>query len=161
VQAFFDAPTRDGLFPPAGLLGAELEVRDFFRRGWVVGADVAAGGARASVTRPGGLPLPFRFAELTVGGSLFREWPLAGSRLSAFVGGRVALMLMTRTFEAAELPHQSFSTFSPGLATGLRYRLAGSLGALVRARIHYLLYNVEANRSLGYWELAAALSYEF
>jgi hypothetical protein len=161
VQAFFDAPTRDGLFPPAGLLGAELELRDFFRRGWVVGADVAAGGARASLTRPGGVALPFRFAELTGGASLFREWPLGGRRLSLFVGGRVALMLMTRTFEAAELPHQSFSTFSPGLAGGLRYRLAGGLGAVARARIHYLLYNVEANRSLGYWELAAALSYEF
>jgi hypothetical protein len=161
MQTFFDAPTRDGLFPPAGLLGAELEVRDFFRRRWVVAADLAAGGARATLLRSGGVELPFRFAEVTVGGSLFREWSPAAGRLSLFLGGRVALMLMSRTFESSAIPHQSFSTFSPGLLAGLRYRLAGGLGAMLRARVHYLLYNVEENRSLGYSELGAALSYDF
>jgi hypothetical protein len=161
VQAFFDAPTRDGLFPPAGLVGAEVEVRDFFRRGWVVAADVAAGGAHATLVRPGGITLPFRFAEASLGASLFREWPVLERRLSLFVGGRAALILMTRSFEAPEIPHQSFSTFSPGLLVGLRYHLAGGLGTVVRSRVHYLLYNVEENRSLGYWELATALSYDF
>jgi hypothetical protein len=32
---------------------------------------------------------------------------------------------------------------------------------MARTRVHYLLYNVDENRSLGYWELATALSYEF
>jgi hypothetical protein len=159
VQSFFDAPTRDGLFPPAGLVGAELEVRDFFRRGWVVAADLGAGATRATLVRPGGAELPFRFTELTAGASLYREW--RSGRLSPFLGGRVALMLLGRTFDAPEIPHQSFSTFSPGLLAGLRYRLAGGLGAVVRGRVHYLLYNVEENRSLGYWELGAALSYDF
>jgi hypothetical protein len=159
VQAFFDAPTRDGLFPPAALLGAELEVRDFFRRGWVVAADLAGGGARATLVRPG-LALPFRFAEVTAGASLLSEWSL-GERFTVFLGGRVALMLMSRTFEASEVPAQSFSTFSPGLAAGLRCRVAGGLVALARTRLHYLLYNVDQNRSLGYWELAVALSYGF
>jgi hypothetical protein len=158
-QSFFDQPTRDGLFPPAGMLGAELELRDFFRRGWVVAADVAAGGARAALERPGGENLPFRFTEVTVGASLYTEW--SAGRLAPFAGLRVALMLLGRSFDRGEIPAQSFSTFSPGLVAGLRWRLGGGLGVLARARLHYLLYNVDVNRSLGYWELAAAVSYDF
>jgi hypothetical protein len=44
---------------------------------------------------------------------------------------------------------------------GVRYRLWGGFAALARARAHYLLYNVDENRSLGYWELSAGLSYDF
>jgi len=160
VQAFFDAPTREGLFPPAGMLGAEFQIRDFFRRTWVLGLDLAAGGSRATLARPGGT-FPFRFSELGVGGSLFTEWPLLDGDLVPFVGGRVAFVFMNRKFDAGEIPEQSFSTFSPGLVAGLRYRITGGLSAVARTRLHYLLYNVDENRSLGYWELATALSYDF
>src|SRR5450432_1986327 len=44
-QAVFEAPTRQGLFPPTGLVGVELQLRDFFRRDWVWGLDGAGGGA--------------------------------------------------------------------------------------------------------------------
>jgi hypothetical protein len=77
VQAFFDAPTRDGLFPPTGLLSAELQMRNFFRRGWIVALDVAGGSARGQVTRLD-TPLPFRFSELTAGMSLAAELPALG-----------------------------------------------------------------------------------
>jgi hypothetical protein len=128
----------------------------------VVAADLAAGGARAALTRAGADQLPFRFSEITVGASLFREWRASDDgRLSLFLGGRVAMMLLARTFDSPAIPRQSFSTFSPGLLTGLRYRLIGGFGAVARARVHYLLYNVDQNRSLGYWELGAALSYDF
>jgi hypothetical protein len=161
VQSFFDAPTREGLFPPSAMLGAELQLHDFFRRSWVVGLDVAAGGARATLVRPTGLVLPFQFKELSAGASLFTEWPLLEGHLVPFVGGRLAMLFLSRTFEGTELPKQSFSTFSPGLLVGLRYRFTSGLSALARARIHYLLYNVDENRSLGYWELAVAINYEF
>jgi hypothetical protein len=32
---------------------------------------------------------------------------------------------------------------------------------LGRSRVHYLLYNIDENRSLGYWELSAGVAYEF
>ena len=32
---------------------------------------------------------------------------------------------------------------------------------LGRGRVHYLLYNIDENRSLGYWELSAGLAYDF
>jgi hypothetical protein len=128
----------------------------------VVAADLAAGGARATLARPGADQLPFRFAEITVGASLFREWRTSDDgRLSLFLGGRVAMMLLGRTFDSPAIPRQSFSTFSPGVLAGLRYRLIGGLAAVARARVHYLLYNVDQNRSLGYWELGGALSYDF
>jgi hypothetical protein len=161
AQSFFDGSTRDGLFPPAGMLGLEFQLRDFFRRTWVVGVDVAGGGARATLVRPSGVALPFRFGEVAVGGSLFTEWPLLDGHLAPFVGGRVAFLFMSRTFDGTEIPKQSYSTFSPGLLTGLRYRFDSGLSLMGRARVHYLLYNVDENRSLGYWELAMALSYEF
>ena len=78
-------------------------------------------------------------------------------RLTPFVGGRLAFMFMQRKFEgeAAGIPEQHLSTFSPGLLGGLRYRLGGWASAsTARARVHYLHYNVDENRSLGYWELA-------
>jgi hypothetical protein len=163
VQSFFDAPTRQGLFPPTGLLSAELMLRHFFRRDWVWSVDLAAGSTRATVVRePFGARLPFRFAELDVGTSLFAEWPLLGGRLTPYLGGRMAFMFLQRTFEgeAASIPEQHLSTFSPGLLGGLRYRLGLGLSVAARARVHYLLYNIDENRSLGYWELAGVVVYE-
>jgi hypothetical protein len=163
MQAFFDAPTRQGLFPPTGLIGAELQLRDFFRRDWLVGFDVALGGTRANVVRESvDAALPYRFGELTAGASLSVEWPFFDGRLAPFVGGRVAFMFLSRTFEgsAQGIPDQYLSTFSPGLLGGLRYRLGAGLSVLGRARVHYLHYNIDEDRSLGYWELGAVLAYE-
>jgi hypothetical protein len=161
VQAFFDEPTRQGLFPPAAMLGAEVQLHDFFRRTWVLGFDLAAGGARATLVRPNGVTLPFRFGEIATGGSLTTEWPMAEGRWAPFVGGRLAVLFMSRVFDSAQIPKQSFSTFSPGLVAGIRYRFPSGVSGVVRSRVHYLLYNVDENRSLGYWELAGALTYEF
>ena len=159
-QAFFDAPTRDSLFPPTGLLAAELQVHNFFRHGWLWALDVAGGSARGQVTRLD-TPLPFRFSELTAGMSLAAEWALWDNRLIPFAGLRLAYLLLGRKFEDRTIPGQYLSTFSPGLVAGVRCRLWGGLAALARARAHYLLYNVDQNRSLGYWELSLGLSYDF
>jgi hypothetical protein len=160
VQAFFDRPTRESLFPPTAMLGAEFQVHDFFRRTWVLGFDLAMGGARAKVVRQN-TTLPFRFGELATGASLFTEWPMADGRLAPFVGGRLAILFMNRQFDGAQIPKQTFSTFSPGMIAGLRYRFPSGISGVARTRVHYLLYNVDENRSLGYWELSGALTYEF
>lgn len=164
-QAFFDEPTRDNLFPPTGLIGAELQVRDFFRRGWVAGMDFAVGSTQATLNRFGDVALPFTFSEVVIGGSLFTEWTFFDGRLIPFLGGRVAFVFLTRTFEPTDrrtaFPSQFFSTFSPGLIAGLQYRFSADVSGVARTRVHYLLYNIDENRSLGYWELATALSYEF
>jgi hypothetical protein len=160
VQAFFDEPTRESLFPPATMLGAELQLHDFFRKTWVLGFDLAMGGARAKLVRQN-TELPFRFGELTTGASLFTEWPMADGRFAPFLGGRLAILFMNRQFDGVNIPKQTFSTFSPGLIAGLRYRFPSGISGVLRTRLHYLLYNVDENRSLGFWELSAALTYEF
>lgn len=160
VQSFFDGPTRDGLFPPATMVAVDFEVRNFLRRGWVWGFDVASGGSNADVDRYG-TTLPFRFTELTVGTTVAPEWRFGHSGFSAYGGLRLGFLLMSRKFDDGTIPSQFFATFTPGLVLGMRYHLSRSLVLLGRGRVHYLLYNVDENRSLGYWELSAGVAYDF
>jgi hypothetical protein len=160
MQSFFDGPTRDGLSPPTGMLGLDFEVRDFFRRGWIWGLDLASGRTHAQVDRYR-TSLPFQFSELTAGTTLAAEWRFHQGDLAAFAGLRLAVVLMSRKFEYPTIPDQFFATFTPGLVVGLRYRLSRSFAVLGRGRLHYLLYNVDENRSLGYWELSAGVAYDY
>ena len=56
-------------------------------------------------------------------------------------------------------PAQFFSTLSPGVVGGAA-SASCSTSVVARGRLHYLLYNVDEDRSLGYWELAAMVSYD-
>jgi hypothetical protein len=76
------------------------------------------------------------------------------------VGGRLALLVMTRHFDDEAFPNQFFSTLSPGLVGGVNWHLSQNWAVVLRTRLHYLLYNVDGNRSLGFWELATAVSYD-
>jgi uncharacterized caspase-like protein len=155
-QSVFAAPAGAALFPPTGLLTMDLQLRGFLRRDWVLGIDLAAGSTNGTVTTVGA---PFRFSEVSVASSLTVEWP--GRRLTPFVGGRLALLLMGRRFDNDIYPAQFFSTLSPGLVGGVAYRLSDHFSLLARGRLHYLLYNVDEDRSLGYWELASMVTYDF
>jgi hypothetical protein len=157
-QSIFDAPSRESLFPATGMLGLEAQLHNFFRRDWIWAFDLAVGSAAGTVELSTGGLVPFHFSEVGLGTSMLVEWPHA--RLTPFVGARLALLLMNRTFDDSTLPAQQFSTLSPGVVGGLKLSLFGELGLIVRGRIHYLLYNVDENRSLGYWELASAVSYD-
>jgi hypothetical protein len=156
-QTFFDAPTRNSLFPATAMLGFEAQIHNFLRRDWIWGFDFAVGGSRSTLNT-GALNFPYRFGELTVGSSILVEWP-EGDWVPYF-GGRLAMVLMTREFDDPQLPKQTFDTFSPGLVGGLKYRVSRNWGITARGRAHYLLYNVEQNRSLGYWDLALLVTYE-
>jgi hypothetical protein len=160
VQSFFDGPTRDGLFPSTGMLGLELELRDFFRRGWLLGFDFGSGGTRGEVERYG-TQLSFRFSELTAGTTVGKEWRPGGGNLALALGLRLAFVLMSRKFEDTTIPDQFFATFTPGLVGSVRYRISKHVAMIGRGRVHYLLYNVDENRSLGYWDLAMGVAYEF
>jgi hypothetical protein len=159
MQSFFDGPTRDSLFPPSAMLAVDFEVRNFLRRGWVWGFDLASGSTHGNLDRLG-TDFAFRFSELTLGTTIAPEWRLA-TGLSALAGFRLAFVLMSRKFDETTIPDQFFATFTPGLVAGLRYRLSNSFTLHGRGRVHYLLYNVDENRSLGYWELAAGIAYDF
>ena len=160
MQSFFDGPTRDSLFPSTGMVGLEFEVRDFFRHGVIWGLDLASGGTHGQVDRYGTM-LPFRFSELTAGTTLAGELRFHFGDIGVFAGVRLAAILMSRKFDEPTVPDQFFATFTPGIVAGARYRLSRSFSLLGRGRVHYLLYNVDENRSLGYWELSAGVAYDF
>ncbi|HEY8924201.1 MAG TPA: caspase family protein, partial [Polyangia bacterium] len=162
VQTVFAAPS-EGLFPPpTGTLGLDVTLRDYFRRDWSFGFDGVIGGKNASVPVSGGT-LPYKFSEVQLATSLQTEWHRRGwGPVVPFLGGRVAVLKMTRKFDDHALPDQSFATVSPGFFAGLRLGIGRAWSAVLRTRLHYLLYNVdENNRSLGTWEATAFLQYDF
>jgi len=164
MQAFFDGPTRESLFPPSAMVGLDLEIRNFLRRGWIWGFDFGGGSAHGNLDRYGN-QLPFRFSELTLGTTVAPEWRFGQTGLSASAGLRLAFVMMGRKFDQTAdnpaIPDQFFATFTPGLVAGLRYHVSQSFALSGRGRVHYLLYNVDENRSLGYWELSLGVGYDF
>lgn len=156
-QSVFAAPGGASLFPTVGLIAVELALRDFLRRDWVLGVDLAAGSSSGTVTA---VAAPFRFTELSAAASVSAEWPTRRGFVP-FVGARFALLLMTRSFSGNSYPGQFFATLSPGVTSGLAWHASRRLALVARGRLHYLLYNVDGNRSLGYWELASMVSYDF
>jgi hypothetical protein len=150
-QRFFSSAARDGLFPPATLAGAELAVRDDLGHGLAWGLDFAVGGGRGQLRMPGVDPIAVRFTEIAGGVSLWRDFRFGP--LTASLGGRVGLVWLGRSFaQEAALPSQYFFTATPGLTGALSWRLTRRLSAVARARLSYLFYNVDQDRSLGFAE---------
>ena len=108
-QSVFAAPDGAGLFPPTGLVDIDFALRDFLRRDWVLGFDLAGGGANGVAPV---VEAPFHFSEASIASSLTVEWP--HRYLTPFVGGRLALLLMNRTFEDNAFPAQFYAALSPG-----------------------------------------------
>ena len=163
-HSFFDRSIRETLFLSAPLVGAEANLHNYFREDWVWSFDVALGG-RASKLNLGSLTgASYRYSVLNLGTSLTTEWHVGD--LAPFAGARLTYLYMGRKFDDGVFPDQFYATFSPGLVAGLRYRLLRSLHLTGRGRLHYLTYNVKeegaenTHSSLGYWELAALVTYE-
>jgi hypothetical protein len=154
-QSVFAAPSGTSLFPPTGMLAVDLSLRNFLRRDWVWSLDLAAGSSDSVVASVGA---PFKFSEVSLASSLTVEWP--GRYVTPYVGGRLAMLLMGRRFDQDIYPAQFFSTLSPGLVGGAAFRIMKDTSLIARGRLHYLFYNIDEDRSLGYWELAAMVSYD-
>jgi hypothetical protein len=155
-QSVFAAPSGASLFPPTGMLAVDLSLRNFLRKDWVWGVDLAAGSTDGAVSSLGA---PFRFSEMSLASSLTVEWPTRW--VTPYVGGRLAMLLMGRRFDNELYPPQFFSTLSPGLVGGAAFHVTSHTSLVARGRLHYLLYNMDdQDRSLGYWELAAMVSYD-
>jgi uncharacterized caspase-like protein len=158
-QFFFDSAARNGLFPPAALLGAELGVRDDLGHDLVWGADLSFGGGAATLRLPGVAPIPERFVLLTGGASLWRDFP-AGDSFTISVGARVAFLYLARSFDnRPDLPAQNFFTLTPGLQAAFGWRFSERWSAVARGRVNYLFYNVDKAQNLGYAEFALGVDY--
>jgi hypothetical protein len=160
AQRFFSAAARDGLFPPATLGGLELAIRDDLGRGLAWGADLAYGWGSGSLRMPGVDPIPVRFSEMAGGISLWKDLRRGPLTLSA--GVRVAFTWLGRSFPPGEdLPAQYFFTVTPGLTGAAAWRFTPRVSALARARVSYLFYNVDEDRSLGFFEALLGVEYAF
>ena len=80
VQAFFDAPTRAGAVPAHRPAGRRAAAAPLLPPRLGLGRRPGRGQHAAPpwCASPSARALPFRFAELDVGTSLFAEWPLLG-----------------------------------------------------------------------------------
>jgi hypothetical protein len=160
IQRFFSSAARDGLFPPATLGGLELAVRDDLGHGLAWGMDLAYGRGSGSLRLPGVDPIPVRFSEMAGGISLWRDFRRGPLTVSA--GLRVAFTWLGRSFPAGEdLPQQYFFTVTPGLTGAAAWRLTSRCSALARGRVSYLFYDVDEDRSLGFFEALLGVEYAF
>lgn len=156
-HSFFDAPTREHLFLSTPLLGLEGSLHHYLRDHWRWDFDFSFGSRRARLDLPTLSGPGYRYSLLNLGTSFVAEWPVG--RASPFVGARLAYLFMFRGFEDERLPAQYYAVFTPGLVAGMSWRLSNRLELTGRTRVHYLLYNVEEPRSLGYWELGALVTW--
>ncbi len=159
-QAVFDAPTdKGGLFPSSPNVGLEGTWHNFFGRGFSLTIDGMAGTTGGTLNTGALQNLAYRYTLFSLGTGLLVEWP--EGRWVPFVGARLGLNLMSRDFEVAGLPRQTFSVLTPGLVGGLKVRLTQRFSLSARVRLHYLLYNIDETKNFGFLELATCLSYEF
>lgn len=162
-QFFLSQAARDAYFPSMPLVGLELEARDRFTGvGRAIGIDVAVGAASLDV-KVGTHLVPSRVSQWALGVS--HVWDFGTGRLQPFVGGRLSLLGVQRSFDQVEttvaaLPAQSLLTLAPGVVAGLSFELTQSLSLALRARASYLLYQAEEDLSLGYADLGLLLKWE-
>lgn len=160
-QAVFDRPTTaGGYFPSAPQLGAEVTLHNSFGYGFGLSIDGGYGWTSAGVSMPLLGDLPYHYSLLSFGAAVFYEWFQGGS-LVPLAGVHLSFNIMSREFADGALPKQSYSVFTPGVMAGLKVRLTRNVSLIARARLHYLLYNVDEQRNLGSADFGALLDYEF
>ncbi len=158
-QRFFGPSAASGLFPSVGLGGLELMIRDDLGHGLAWGFDAALGGGSSALGFAGD-SVAMRIAELSGGGSIWKDFRAGPVTLSA--GARLAFIYLSRSFpQRPDLPSQYFFTLTPGLTGAATWHLSDRFAAVARLRGNYLFYNVDRNMSLGYAELLLGVEYAF
>ncbi|MFY0575875.1 caspase family protein [Cystobacter fuscus] len=158
-HSFFDTSTRENLFPYVPLMSLELGLHDYLREGWSWTFDLALGMKNAGLSLPSLEGTRYRYSVVTAGTSLLVEWPLG--RVSPFVGPRLAYLGMQRDFEDPNFPDQRYGMLTPGLVAGVRWRPMERVEFTGNLRAHYFFYNVDYERSLGFWEFLVIAKYRF
>ncbi len=149
-----------GTFPSMPVVGAEVTLHNLFLRGLALHLEGGYGWASGSLTAPLIGALAFNATLLTLGAGLSWEWFQEG-RWIPFAGLNVGLRAVTREFTSAGLANQSYSTFAPGVAAGLKVRVTSRFSIIARGRVHYLYVDVDSPQHLGSADLGLLLDYEF
>ncbi len=150
-QAFFDAPTRDGLFHPSPLVGIRYDATNVLAAGLSLHLDGSFGQSSAVIVAgPYDEQLPVDFLIGIGGISLtFDRW--WGDTLFQ-MGPRFNAVYLRREFESDAQPFQDLFTFSPGLEASATHSV-GAMTLGISTRVSYLRYATETeDRSLGFGE---------
>jgi hypothetical protein len=157
---FFDKPLEQGgYFPSAPQFGLDVTFHNAFGRGWSFGMDGSYGFTNGQLLLGQQTLIPYSYNMLVLGLSGMKEWPEGW--WVPFVGIRLALDIMSRSFPNSGLPSQSYETFVPGIVLGMKVRISKRWSIVARGRLNYLLYNVDNTRSLGSFDVAGLINYEF
>ncbi len=159
-QSHLSARASDELFPPVLLWG--LGARLVRVAGAHLGLDVTFGGVDRVDLQLDRLLLPHDYFQLQVGAEMLWSWaPIAPlPELALLLGPRVAAIYASRSFpDDPGIPLQDHFTISPAAVGGLGYAV-GDLRIEGVARLGFLAYSVDENRSLLYLEGGLVLSME-
>ena len=156
----FDKPLEaGGYFPSAPMFGLDIAFHNAFGRGWSFAMDGAFGITQGRLLIGGSDHIPYRYSAFALGLTGLAEWPEGW--WVPFIGIRLALNVMSRSFPDQGLPDQGYAIFVPGIVLGMKFRMTRRWSFVARARVNYLLYTVDSTRSLGSAEFAGLINYEF
>ena len=102
---------EQGLFVPSALLSLRVDLDHLFSSRWGLGLAVALG-TNGGPLNIEGQALPFRFGAVTASADVTCALALESS-WRPYLAGRASWLLLPRTFEAAALPKQFYSTVAP------------------------------------------------
>jgi hypothetical protein len=156
----FVVQPQAGMFASAPLLQLRLDLDHAMSDHFGLGFALWFGGSQSALAIGQGT-LPFSYGQFgATADVLYDVWPRDDWR--PVVGGRMAWMLMTRTFQDPSLPKQIYSTFAPGALLGLRRELWDHLIVSADLVGHYGVYTLSTtSRSLVNVELDLRLAWGF
>jgi hypothetical protein len=162
AQTFLSTPARDGYFPNLTFLGLALDLDNALRRGMGVRFDLGVGGSGQHTLvldddYLGALSYQVQVSQLTFGMALTGSWAVT-DRISLGGHARIGFISVTRKFVSEQLPNQGFATLTPGLGVDASLRVFSWLEAGLRARLHYMFFNVDESMSLMYLDGGVVLT---
>ncbi|MEZ4271534.1 MAG: caspase family protein [Myxococcota bacterium] len=162
AQTFFSSPVRDAFLPNLSLLQLKVDFDNLLRRHLGLQFDVGLGtGGRQTLrindSLVGSIEEDTEVTELTAGALSPCTIPTeTGSWFDA--NARLGVIRVNRRFFSTKLPQQSFTTLTPGLGAGVRFRLNRWLQAGVATQVHYMFFSGDESVSLAYLNAGAFLS---
>lgn len=151
-EIFFDTPSRN-LFYSSFQGRVQVEFLGLFAKRFALAVDLLLGGGNSDTTlqldngTTQTVRASFFRAEIGAGLNYHYDWETFG----VYAGPRITLLITSRQFSDPlnDWPSQTFGTVCPGLAVGAAVHL-GDFDIYAELRAHYLFYNIDGNKSLGF-----------
>ena len=162
AQTFFSSPVRDAFLPNLALLQLKVDFDNLLRRHMGLRLDFGFGGSgrrnlRIDDPLLGTIQEQTEVTELSAGGAVTFHYPLQ-DWFWFDANARLGIIRVHRSFVSTALNNQSFTTLTPGLGVGVRFRLNSWLQAGMATRVHYMFFSGDESVSLAYLDGGAFLT---